>query len=70
VQQAASGIDRRNLQGRCDGSQAGERKLPALRHDEPFWALASSGVGVEARSGQKGALPSIAKPPPISEGAA
>jgi hypothetical protein len=61
VQQAASGIDRRNLRGRCDGSRVWS---PALRLDEPFRALASSGAGVDVRSGSKGAHLSIAKPPP------
>jgi hypothetical protein len=41
-----------------------KRKLPALRLDEPFRALASSGAGVEVRSGTKGAHLSIARLPP------
>jgi len=41
VQQAASGIGRRNLRGRCGGSRVGKRKPPHPRHDEPFRALAS-----------------------------
>jgi len=41
-----------------------KRKLPALRLDGPFRALASSGAGVEVRSGNKGAHLSIARLPP------
>jgi hypothetical protein len=66
VQQAASGIDRRNLRGRCGGSRVWRREPPALRTDEPFRALASSGAGVEVRSGKKGASLSIAKLPPLT----
>jgi len=67
VQQAASGIDRRNLRGRCGGSRVWRRKPPALRHDEPFRMLASSGTGIEVRSGQRGANLSIAKLPPFGK---
>jgi len=67
VQQAASGIDRRNLRGRCGGSTVWRRKPPALRLDEPFRALASSGAGVDVRSGNKGAYPSIARLPPFGK---
>jgi len=67
VQQAASGIDRRNLRGRCGGSRVWKRKLPALRFVEPFRALASSGAGVDVRSGQRGAHLSIARLPPFGK---
>jgi hypothetical protein len=67
VQQAASGIDRRNLRGRCGGSRVWKRELPGLRHDEPVRMLASSGTGIEVRNGKRGACFSIAKLPPTRE---
>jgi len=41
VQLAASGIDRRHLQGRCGVSRGRETKSPPPRHDEPIRVLAT-----------------------------
>jgi len=43
VQQAASGIDRRNLRGRCGGSRVWKRKLPALDTTSRFGCLPRQG---------------------------
>jgi len=62
-QQTASGIDRRNLRGRCGGFDGKGRKSQTTTY-RPFRALVSSEAGVAARDGKRGACPSLAKPPP------
>jgi hypothetical protein len=61
VQQAASGIDRRHLRGRCDGSWArGASHESVIRRAVPGACLVRAGV----RKGQRGAHSSIAMSPP------
>jgi hypothetical protein len=67
VQQAASGIGRRNLRGRCGGSRVGKRKRPTRDTTSRFGRLPLSGAGVEVRSGNRGAHLSIARLPPAGK---
>jgi hypothetical protein len=67
VQQAASGIGRRNLRGRCGGPRVRRRKPPTPSSTSRFGRLPLSGAGVEVRSGEKGASLSIARPPSPKE---
>jgi len=68
VQLAASGIDRRHLQGRCGVSRVWRRCSPLRDTTSRSACLPPSGAGAVVRSGKKGACPSIARPPPGREG--
>jgi hypothetical protein len=67
-QQTASGIDRRNLRGRCGGF--GGRRAQAPSHDQPsrFGRLPRQGQAPQYEADKKGACPSLAKSPPTREG--
>jgi len=68
VQQAASGIDRRNLRGRCGGSRVRRRKLPVPRHTEPFRALVSVRGRRRSTKRKKRRVPLDCKAPSLREG--
>ena len=67
-QQTASGIDRRNLRGRCGGFDG--RRAQAPSHDRPsrFGRLPRQGQAPQYEADTKGACPSLATPPSIREG--